>query len=95
MNTITTLPFREALRYGDDELKQYVVDFFESSGWRTEETLEGIMRSDDFYANEMVTLKVPSLFKGRFVILGEGEYALALNGGVQRVWSVACANADE
>lgn len=70
-----TLPFREAAKQGTDALKSYVARQFSSAGWKTQEILDGMMRTDDFYASEIVQVKVPSLYKGRFVLVGDAGYA--------------------
>jgi len=70
-----TLPFREAAKQGDDALKRYVAQHYQGVGWRTDEILEDMMTSDDFYASEVVQVKVPSLYKGRFVVVGDAGYA--------------------
>lgn len=69
------LPFREAMKQGEEALKRYVSEHYKGAGWRTEEVMAAIMDSSDFYANEMVQVKVPSLYKGRFVLVGDAGYA--------------------
>ncbi len=75
-----TLPFREAAKQGDDALKQFVFQQFEGAGWKTDEILKGMMNSDDFYASEHVQAKVPSVHKGRFVLVGDAGYAPGYTG---------------
>lgn len=70
-----TLPFREASKQGTDALKAYIAREFSGAGWKTEEILEGMIKSADFYASEIVQVKVPSLHKGRFVLVGDAGYA--------------------
>lgn len=36
--------------------------------------------AEDFYANEIVQVKVPSLYKGRFVLVGDAGYAPGFTG---------------
>jgi len=69
------LPFRQAVRQGDDALKRFVAQHYRGMGWKTDEALEGMMRADDFYANEVVQVKVPSLSRGRFALVGDAGYA--------------------
>lgn len=76
-----TLPFREASKGGDDALKQYVAKRFAGTGWRTDEVLNGMMDSQDFYASEVVQVKVSSVYKGRFVMVGDAGYAAGPTGG--------------
>ncbi|KAL8690595.1 MAG: hypothetical protein Q9218_003999 [Villophora microphyllina] len=70
-----TLPFREAMKQGEEPLKRFIAQHYEGAGWKTEEAMAAMMNSSDFYANEMVQVKVPSLFKGRFVLVGDAGYA--------------------
>lgn len=69
------LPFREASKKGTDALKTYIAGEFSGAGWKTDEILRGMMESSDFYASEIVQVKVPSLYKGRFVLVGDAGYA--------------------
>ncbi|MCJ1291854.1 hypothetical protein MMC34_003401 [Xylographa carneopallida] len=70
-----TLPFREAMKQGEEALKHYVAGYYKDAGWKAEEIMAAMMGSNDFYANEMVQVKMPSLHKGRFVLVGDAGYA--------------------
>ena len=76
-----TLPLREAMKQGDDALKRFIAQHFEGAGWRTDEIIKGMMETADFYASEVVQVKPPSLFKGRFVLVGDAGYAPGFTGG--------------
>lgn len=76
-----TLPFREAMKQGDDALKKFVAHHYNGAGWKTDDVLKGMMESGDFYANEIVQVKTPSLYKGRFVLVGDAGYAPGFTGG--------------
>lgn len=39
-----------------------------------------IADADDFYASEMVQIKLPSLYKGRFALVGDADYAPGTTG---------------
>ena len=80
-NRDATLPFREAMKQGDDALKQFVAQHYQGSGWKTDEVIKGMMDAGDFYANEVVQVKPPSLYKGRFVLVGDAGYAPGFTGG--------------
>lgn len=67
--------FRQASKLGTDELKGYVARHFEGAGWKCDDVIQGMMGSDDFYASEWVQLKTPTLYKGRFVMVGDCGYA--------------------
>ena len=75
------LPFREATKQGDDALKQYIVQHLKGAGWMTDRILEGMMEAEDFYGNEIVQVKTPSLYRGRFVLVGDAGYAAGPTGG--------------
>lgn len=69
------LPFREAMKQGEEALKRFISEHYKGAGWKTEEIMTAMMGSSDFYANEMVQVKVPSLYKGRVVLVGDAGYA--------------------
>ncbi|KAK4690913.1 hypothetical protein P7C71_g5980, partial [Lecanoromycetidae sp. Uapishka_2] len=76
----TTLPFREAMKQGDDALKRFVAQYYKGAGWKTDELLKGMMEARDFYSSETVKVQIPSLYKGRFVLVGDAGYAPGLTG---------------
>ena len=73
-------PFREAMKQGNDALKRFVAQRFEGAGWKTAEVVKGMLEAEDFYANEVVQVKTPSLYKGRFVLVGDAGYAPGFTG---------------
>lgn len=72
--------FRQATRMGTKATKTFVGDLFRGAGWKTEQILELMERSEDFYASEMVQVKTPSLSQGRFVLCGDAGYAAGPTG---------------
>lgn len=68
-------PFREAIKRGDDATKQFVARHFKGMGWKCEDILKGMMEADDFHASEVVQVHTSSLYKGRFVMVGDAGYA--------------------
>ena len=70
-----TPPFYEVSKQGDDALKQFVVQRYKGAGWKTDEVLKGMLEADDFYASEIVQVKLPSPFQGRFAFVGDAGYA--------------------
>lgn len=70
-----TQAFRDATKVGTDALKKVVKDEFGGAGWKCDEIIDKMMVSDDFYASEIVQVKVPSLYKGRFALVGDAGYA--------------------
>lgn len=79
-NRDATLPFRKAMKKGDDALKKFVAQHYKGAGWKTDEIIEGMMTSKDFYANETVQVKPPSLYQGRVVLVGDAGYAPGFTG---------------
>lgn len=67
--------FREAQKLGGDDLKQFVTKRFRGTGWRTDDALASTDEADDFYVSEWCQVKPPSLYKGRFVMVGDAGYA--------------------
>lgn len=76
-----TRPFREAAKKGDEALKAYVAERFQGPGWKHQEVMDGMAKSDDFYASEWFQVRIPSLYKGRFVTVGDAGYAAGPTGG--------------
>ncbi|KAL2838558.1 oxidoreductase [Aspergillus pseudoustus] len=74
-------PFREALKQGNDAVKEYVSTTYQGAGWMCDEIIQGMMNTDDFYASEIVKVRLPSLYKGRFVLVGDAGYAGAAGAG--------------
>lgn len=76
-----TLPFRQASIQGDDTLKKYIAQYYQGAGWKSDSVVEEMIDSEDFYASEIVQVKIPSLYKGRFVLVGDAGYAAGPTGG--------------
>ncbi|KAK8127175.1 oxidoreductase [Apiospora sp. TS-2023a] len=70
-----TQSFRDAAQRGDKALREYVAEQYTGAGWVCDEAAGLIADADDFYASEMVQVKLPSLYKGRFVLVGDAGYA--------------------
>lgn len=74
------LPFLEAAKQGNDALKDHVTQRFGGAGWKSDDIVKGMMETEDFYASEIVQVKVPSLHKGRFALVGDAGYAAGFTG---------------
>ncbi|KAJ5653927.1 hypothetical protein N7490_000930 [Penicillium lividum] len=74
------LPFRKAMKQGDDAVKNYISQHYQGVGWKANEAVRCMLASDDFYANESVQVKTSTLSKGRFVLVGDAGYASGLTG---------------
>lgn len=70
-----TAEMREAAKNGTKSLKAYLDQHYRGMGWITDALLDDMMESDDFYASEAVQVKLPKLYKGRFVVVGDAGYA--------------------
>jgi 2-polyprenyl-6-methoxyphenol hydroxylase-like FAD-dependent oxidoreductase len=77
----STAHFRQALAQGSKALKEYVAKEYYGVGWLASQVLGHMMKSEDFYGSEVVQVKVPSLKKGRFVLVGDAGYAAGSTGG--------------
>ena len=76
-----TLPFRQASNQGDEALKKYIAQHYQGVGWKSDFLMQEMMDSEDFYASEIVQVKVPSLYNGRVVLVGDAGYAAGPTGG--------------
>jgi 2-polyprenyl-6-methoxyphenol hydroxylase-like FAD-dependent oxidoreductase len=83
-------PFREAMKLGEDALKEYIANEMRGAGWKSDELLEAMMTAEDLYANEVVQVRVPNITRGRFALVGDAGYGpgptgtgttLAMTGG--------------
>ena len=75
-----TLPFREATKQGTDALKHHVARRFKGAGYKADDILKGMIKTEDFYASEIVQVKVPNFFNGHFVLVGDADYASGPTG---------------
>ncbi|KAF2655828.1 FAD/NAD(P)-binding domain-containing protein [Lophiostoma macrostomum CBS 122681] len=73
--------FRDALKQGDALLKNYIAKRYAGVGWKSDEVIEEMMDSKDFYGSEIMQVKVPTLHKGRFVLVGDAGYSPGPTGG--------------
>lgn len=75
-----TLAYRRAQEKGEEGLKQFVAETYRDAGWLAKELIESMWDSKDFYSNEFVQVKMPSLSKGRFAVVGDAGYAPGFTG---------------
>ncbi|KIW03464.1 uncharacterized protein PV09_05233 [Verruconis gallopava] len=69
-----TMAFRVAMKQGDFEAKRHVAQEFAGAGWKTGQLIEAMMEAKDFYASEIVQVKIPTLYAERFVLVGDAGY---------------------
>ncbi|KAJ5762330.1 uncharacterized protein N7511_005712 [Penicillium nucicola] len=72
--------FRKASKLGNEELKGFLAEHYKGAGWKSDEVIQGMMEADDFYGSEMVQVKIPTLYKGRFALVGDAGYATGPTG---------------
>jgi 2-polyprenyl-6-methoxyphenol hydroxylase-like FAD-dependent oxidoreductase len=73
--------FREAQAAGTDALKAHIADRFRDVGWKSEEAIQVMTKAPDFYASEIVQVKLPAHHIGRVVLVGDAGYAAGFTGG--------------
>ncbi|OKL58099.1 hypothetical protein UA08_06722 [Talaromyces atroroseus] len=77
--------FREAQKQGNNDgciaLKEFIAQQYTGAGWKCDEIINEMMKSPDLYASEFVQVKLPSLHKGRFALVGDAGYAGSLGAG--------------
>jgi 2-polyprenyl-6-methoxyphenol hydroxylase-like FAD-dependent oxidoreductase len=69
------------MQAGEDAVKTFAAKHYEGAGWKIDEIMQLMMSSKDFYASEVAQVMVPSLHKGRFVLVGDAGYAAGPTGG--------------
>ncbi|RGP76738.1 hypothetical protein FLONG3_5178 [Fusarium longipes] len=72
--------FQEALAEGEMATKKYIAHHYQGVGWKTDTAMQEMMNATDFYASETVQVKMPNLYRGRFVLVGDAGYAAGLTG---------------
>ncbi|PYH43083.1 putative FAD-binding monooxygenase [Aspergillus saccharolyticus JOP 1030-1] len=90
-----TQPFRDAMNQGGDALRQFVAQTYRGAGWKCDEVIKDMMEAEDFYASEIVHVKVPRLSKGRFVLVGDAGYAASTGTGTSLAMAGAYVLAGE
>lgn len=76
-----TLAFRTAQKAGDAALREHVAAHFKNAGWKSDDLVRAMTEAPDFYASEWVQIKLPSLSRGRFTVVGDAGYAAGPTGG--------------
>ncbi|ORY06020.1 hypothetical protein BCR34DRAFT_571623 [Clohesyomyces aquaticus] len=90
-----TMASGDALRvsYKQDIVAQKAVwrEIFTGVGWQAERFLDGMDKCADFYACELGQVKLPSLYNGRVVLLGDAGYCPSPFTGLGTTVSLAGA----
>lgn len=80
-NIDATKEYRDAAKQGVKALKTYVTEQFPGPGWKHQEIMDGMWKTDQFYTSEWFQVKLPHLHKGSFVVVGDAGYATGPTGG--------------
>lgn len=78
MSRGTAAAFRQASEQGRE--REFVAEHYTDAGWISNELVEELKTAEDFYASEIVQVKVPRLHKGRLVLVGDAGYAVGPRG---------------
>lgn len=67
---------REANVSGDrPKQKEEVAKLFSGCGWEAQRVIDGMMKSENFYSDELNQVKIPRWSQGRVVLLGDAAWA--------------------
>ncbi|KAK2062721.1 FAD binding domain protein, partial [Colletotrichum caudatum] len=67
---------------GIEEEKAVLSELFRSAGWRSEELVEALQQSDDFYCEHMGVVRLDSWTEGRVALLGDAAYCPTATTGM-------------
>jgi 2-polyprenyl-6-methoxyphenol hydroxylase-like FAD-dependent oxidoreductase len=67
---------------GVEEEKMALAEVFKGAGWQTEELLEALKTSKDFYCEHFGLVKLDSWYQGRVVLVGDAAYGLSATTGM-------------
>ncbi|KAL1605039.1 hypothetical protein SLS60_004582 [Paraconiothyrium brasiliense] len=83
MAVTTTTGIIKDVKKGDVRAeKDAIVKLFKGAGWRTNELLEAMQRSDDFYCERLGVVKLEAWSKCRVVLLGDAAYCPSATTGM-------------
>lgn len=69
--------------YREEERKRsIIIEQFSRVGWRTQEILQEVTRSDNFYFDALSQIKMPSWTKGRVALVGDAAYCASPAAGM-------------
>ncbi|MBE9463500.1 FAD-dependent monooxygenase [Dyadobacter subterraneus] len=69
--------------YRDEaQQRQIIYEQFAGLGWRTEELLEEVKKSENFYFDKFCQIKMPSWTKGRVALVGDAGYCASPAAGM-------------
>ncbi|KAI1457799.1 FAD/NAD(P)-binding domain-containing protein [Annulohypoxylon moriforme] len=65
---------RKSYKESIEKQKEAFVEEYRSAGWETDRLLSGLATCTDFYAHEVVQVRMSQWYKGRVVLLGDAGY---------------------
>ncbi|WP_221390916.1 FAD-dependent monooxygenase [Dyadobacter sp. NIV53] len=77
----------------EDQQRKIILEQFAGQSWRTEELLEEIKNSKDFYFDKFCQIKMPSWTKGRVALVGDAGYCASPAAGMGASLSIIGATA--
>lgn len=57
-----------------DKQKEAWAEIFQDAGWECKRFSDALKTTDDFYAHEVAQIRMPKLYSGRIVLLGDAGY---------------------
>ena len=72
----------------EEQQRKIILEQFAGQSWRTEELLEEIKKSDNFYFDKFCQIKMPSWTKGRVALVGDAGYCASPAAGMGASLSV-------
>lgn len=57
-----------------DQQKKVWQEVFRGAGWKTDEFLDALDRTDDFYMSEIIQVRMKQVHKGRVALIGDAGY---------------------
>jgi 2-polyprenyl-6-methoxyphenol hydroxylase-like FAD-dependent oxidoreductase len=65
----------------EEQQRKIILEQFEGLGWRNEELLEEVQRSENFYFDKFCQIKMPAWSKGRVALIGDAAYCASPAAG--------------
>ena len=85
---------QNARKNGVEEEKAAFVEAFRGAGWRTDQFLQWLEESDDFYCEKLSTVKLPSWSDGRVTLLGDAGYCPSAATGMGTTSAIVAKEVD-
>ncbi|KAF2739229.1 FAD/NAD(P)-binding domain-containing protein [Polyplosphaeria fusca] len=71
------------ISHGDVEKeKEFLATFLKGAGWQTDEVVDGMMKTEEFYCERLALIKMNSWSRGRVTLVGDAAYCPTVNTGM-------------